>query len=385
MASPYPGENDGKIMTAYERMKELNRQIYVDYADNVSLSSYFRFCRSMLNMAKEHEEDGSKIKAYCLRKRFVILFIDHLSLREDFKHSGSDIRNSWCCECNRVLKIVEKMHKEILEEFKAEELLRQKISAAPFGATADATTVLPGANSGRRSLSFSQSPSSVTPSLSSTATPVPNSSCSPPQSPTLLLSGITPPKIDRSLKPSTVKPLSRNGLNPILVPRTLASTFLKLAESNTRANRETCGTLCGHLSPKGDKLVISHIIVCKQTGTADSCTTTNEEELIGCLESDGLIVMGWIHTHPSQTAFMSSLDLHCHLSYQLMLPEAIAIVCAPKHDQVGYFSLTPDYGLDFVRDCKETGFHTHTSLRELYAACEHIVHTEGKVEVVDLR
>jgi len=38
-------------------------------------------------------------------------------------------------------------------------------------------------------------------------------------------------------------------------------------------------------------------------------------------------------THPTQTAFLSSVDLHTHSSYQLMLPEAIAIVCAPKHNE----------------------------------------------------
>ena len=35
-------------------------------------------------------------------------------------------------------------------------------------------------------------------------------------------------------------------------------------------------------------------------------------------------------THPSQTAFMSSVDLHTHYSYQVMLDEAIAIVVAPS-------------------------------------------------------
>lgn len=375
-------------MTAEERMKELNRQISVDYADGVNLSSYFRFCRSMLNMANELEKEGSRTKAYCLRKRFVILFIDHLIRREDFKHSEPAVRNAWRRECQRVLKIVEKMHEEILEGFKAEELSRRKTSAAPLGAivaAADSTAILPGAVLENRSLSFSKSPSSTTPFPPSTAVPVTISSCSPPPPPSSKPSTATPPKIDRSLEPSTVKLSPLNGLNPILVPRTLAATFVKVVEPNTRANRETCGTLCGHLSPEGDKLVVSHIIICKQTGTPDSCTTTNEEELISCLESDGLIVMGWIHTHPSQTAFMSSMDLHCHLSYQLMLPEAIAIVCAPKHEEVGYFSLTPDYGLNFVRDCKETGFHNHTSLQELYTTCEHVVYTEGEVEVVDLR
>ena len=82
---------------------------------------------------------------------------------------------------------------------------------------------------------------------------------------------------------------------------------------------------------------------------------------------------------------MSSMDLPCHLSYQLMLPEAIAIVCAPKHNDVRYFSLTPDYGLTFVRDCKETGFHNHASLKELYEECKHIQLIDRQVEVFDLR
>ncbi|KAL5110770.1 STAM-binding protein-like A [Taenia crassiceps] len=383
MASSYSGGNGGRIVTADERMRELNRQICVDYADSVDLGLYFRFCRSMLNMAKEYERDGSKVKAYCLRKRFVILFVDHLSRREDFKRSEHAVRTFWCRECKRVLNVVEKMHKEILKEFETEELSQRRISAAPFGAIAagaDSTAAQPSADSEGRSLSYSQSPSSTTSCLPFTATPVTIGSCSPPQLPSP-----KPPKIDRSLEPSTAKLSPRTGLNPVLVPQTIAEVFIEAVESNTRANRETCGTLCGHLSPEGDKLVVSHIIICKQTGTADSCTTTNEEELINYLESDGLIVMGWIHTHPSQSVFMSSLDLHCHLSYQLMLPEAIAIVCAPKHGKMGCFTLTPDYGLNFLRDCKEKGFHNHASLRELYTTCGHVVFTDEKVEVVDLR
>lgn len=40
-----------------------------------------------------------------------------------------------------------------------------------------------------------------------------------------------------------------------------------------------------------------------------------------------------LQTHPTQTAFLSSVDLHTHCSYQLMLPEAVAIVCSPKHKE----------------------------------------------------
>ena len=36
---------------------------------------------------------------------------------------------------------------------------------------------------------------------------------------------------------------------------------------------------------------------------------------------------------PSQTVFMSSVDLHTHCSYQIVMDEAIAIVCAPRYSQ----------------------------------------------------
>jgi STAM-binding protein len=38
-------------------------------------------------------------------------------------------------------------------------------------------------------------------------------------------------------------------------------------------------------------------------------------------------------THPTQTAFLSSVDMHTHFAYQKMLPEAVAIVCSPKFQE----------------------------------------------------
>jgi STAM-binding protein len=55
----------------------------------------------------------------------------------------------------------------------------------------------------------------------------------------------------------------------------------------------------------------------------------NEEELFDYCDKEELMVLGWIHTHPTQTCFMSSRDLHTHVGYQVMMPESIAIVCAP--------------------------------------------------------
>ncbi|VDO05430.1 unnamed protein product [Rodentolepis nana] len=347
-----------RIKSADERMRELNNNIVVDYSPSVGIKSYFRVCRSMLNMANDYESDGCKTQAYCLRRRFVILFLNFLSQRQDYKSCDPKIQNQWSRECGRVLKRVEEMHKEILAGYDAEVLELQKILRAP-----------------------SPPPDLPSPLLANTSViPSPLISNSTP-------SKLSPPKVDRSTKPTTVSPTACliDGLHPILVPTSLVSTFLRIAEPNTLLKLETCGTLCGRLSPEGDKLVISHLIISKQIVTPNSCTTTNEEELLDCIESSGLIVLGWIHTHPSQTAFMSSMDLHCQLSYQLMLPEAIAIVCSPKFDEVEYFSLTPDYGLGFILECQQTGFHEHSATRDLYTRCKHVVFIDAPIEVRDLR
>nr|CDS32818.1 STAM binding protein [Hymenolepis microstoma] len=337
-----------RMKSADERMRELNNKIVVDYSPSVGINSYFRVCRSMLNMADEYESDGCKIEAYCLRRRH----------RQDYKTCNSRIQHQWSQECDRVLKRVEEMHNEILATYNAEAFELQKILRAPSPPTDLPTPLSPNTN--------------VIPS------PLISNSTS---------AKLSPPMVDRSTKPTTVSPATSliDGLHPILVPNTLVSTFLRLAEPNTLRKLETCGTLCGRLSPEGDKLLISHLIISKQIVTPNSCTTTNEEELLECIESSGLIVLGWIHTHPSQTAFMSSMDLHCHLSYQLMLPEAIAIVCSPTFNKVEYFSLTPDYGLGFILECRQTGFHEHSATRDLYTRCKHVVFTNAPIEVRDLR
>ena len=116
-------------------------------------------------------------------------------------------------------------------------------------------------------------------------------------------------------------------LRTVFLPQTLRSTFLKCAASNTRRNLETCGMLCGTLI--ANALFISQLVIPEQESTSDTCETVNESAFFDyCAEQD-LMVLGWIHTHPTQTCFMSSRDLHTHCGYQIMMPESIAIVCAP--------------------------------------------------------
>ncbi|KAL1441186.1 hypothetical protein MTO96_031234 [Rhipicephalus appendiculatus] len=177
---------------------------------------------------------------------------------------------------------------------------------------------------------------------------------------------------------------SNQGLRTVVVPGGLFSKFLHLSRQNTEKNIETCAIMAGKFAR--NQLSITHLLVPKQSGTADSCFTESEEEMLEYQDELGLDTIGWVHTHPTQTAFMSSVDLHTHCSYQLMLPEAVAIVCSPKYEENKIFSLTVDHGLPFISGCRATGFHPHPNEPPLYEECRHVkVDEKAPITVVDLR
>lgn len=148
-------------------------------------------------------------------------------------------------------------------------------------------------------------------------------------------------------------------LKTVFMPSTLRTTFLALAESNTVRNLETCGILSGIL--RQNAYLITTLIVPSQESTADTCHTTDEAGLFTYQDEHALFTLGWIHTHPTQTCFLSSVDLHTQAGYQLMLPEAVAVVCAPsKVPDWGTFRLSDPPGLGIIRHCRRSGlFHPH--------------------------
>lgn len=154
-------------------------------------------------------------------------------------------------------------------------------------------------------------------------------------------------------------------LRTVFLPPDLRHRFVRIAAANTARNLETCGILCGTLI--SNALFISRLVIPEQISTSDTCETVNEGELFDYVDSEDLLMLGWIHTHPTQTCFMSSRDLHTHGGYQTMLPESIAIVCAPsKTPDWGVFRLTDPPGLKSVLTCKQTGlFHPHEE-RNMY-------------------
>lgn len=129
-----------------------------------------------------------------------------------------------------------------------------------------------------------------------------------------------------------------------------------------------------------------------QTSTSDTCEMTDagEVELFDYCDREELMVLGWIHTHPSQTCFMSSRDLHTQVGYQVMMAESVAIVCAPsKSPDWGCFRLTDPPGKQEILNCKKPGiFHPH-EVENVYTGAlkpGHVVELDqGPLEVVDMR
>ncbi|KAL8630498.1 hypothetical protein Q9189_003781 [Teloschistes chrysophthalmus] len=204
---------------------------------------------------------------------------------------------------------------------------------------------------------------------------------------------ITASPTQQNLKPSTFtfKPSAylENGtpLRTIFLPPNLRHQFLSLAMPNTRANLETCGILCGTLI--SNALFISKLVIPEQESTSDTCEMLNESDFFDYVDGEDLMVLGWIHTHPTQTCFMSSRDLHTHCGYQVMMPESIAIVCAPSKGDWGVFRLTDPPGMRSVLNCTQTGlFHPHSEFNIYTDALRpgHVYEARGlEFEVVDLR
>ncbi|OAX85006.1 hypothetical protein ACJ72_00631 [Emergomyces africanus] len=243
----------------------------------------------------------------------------------------------------------------------------------------------------------------TSPFESPTSSPSPSSSLlnsiSPPI-PSKILPAASPPSSNGSITPSTdlhpstftFKPSAylENGtpLRTIFISPDLRKQFLYLAAPNTQRNLETCGILCGTLI--SNAFFISKLLIPEQESTSDTCEMINEAAIFDYCDSEDLMVLGWIHTHPSQTCFMSSRDLHTQSGYQVMLAESIAIVCAPSKDpDWGVFRLTDPPGLKSVLSCTQPGlFHPHAEPNIYTDALKpgHVFEAKGlEFEVVDFR
>ncbi|KAF8060070.1 AMSH1 [Scenedesmus sp. PABB004] len=162
-------------------------------------------------------------------------------------------------------------------------------------------------------------------------------------------------------------------LRDVHISVALMNDFLHYAAVNTRRGVESCGILAGRLSAGDSRFTVTTLIVPKQTGTSDTVEMLGEEEVWEAEASRELVPLGWIHTHPTQSCFLSSVDIHTQCGYQTMLEEAVAIVMAPTDSskKCGIFRLTVPAGLAHVQKCGQRGFHAGCNA-DAYELCGHV-------------
>ncbi|NXV94000.1 STABP protein, partial [Calonectris borealis] len=407
----------------------------VEVNEDVPPRRYYRSGVEILRMATIYSEEGNIEHAFILYNKYITLFIEKLPQHRDYKTAVIPEKRETVKKLKEVaFPRAEELKEELLKRYAKDyaKYKEQKVSERRLEACAPQKTLShKGFGGGQRNrvalmkqqqaeqeqfhafeemirrqelekerLRIVQEFGKPEPSPESLDGPlipdvekpptdlIPKVPVSPvhPASPSAGTVSSKPPVVDRSLKPnalgSTENNASMDVLRQVIVPRELCQKFLQLADANTVRGVETCGILCGKLMR--NEFTITHVIVPKQYGGPDYCNTENEEELFMIQDQHGLVTLGWIHTHPTQTAFLSSVDLHTHCSYQMMLPESIAIVCSPKYQETGFFKLT-EHGLEEISSCRQKGFHPHSKDPPLFTTCNHVSVVERDVVLMDLR
>ncbi|QRW13604.1 hypothetical protein RhiLY_12603 [Ceratobasidium sp. AG-Ba] len=187
---------------------------------------------------------------------------------------------------------------------------------------------------------YTRAPPPPPPQPDSTIPPLPSTSNSPAQQPD---------------EPEDGK------LRQVLLPEEVIQKFMSIAKPNTLQNRETCGLLLG--KKRGPGYAVTTLLIPRQRATSDTCEMVEEELIMEFQESRGLITLGWIHTHPTQSLFHVVVGFAYAFGYQASLKEAFAIVCAPSQSpNVGIFRLTDPPGLQTILKCTiKESFHPHTA------------------------
>lgn len=109
--------------------------------------------------------------------------------------------------------------------------------------------------------------------------------------------------------------------------------------------KETAGLLIGE---EIDGIVhIDEIRVGKQSGNAVHVEISDEELAMAAIEirerDDNKVIVGWWHTHPGLSSFMSGTDINTQKMYQALMPNSVAIVI----DNVKYSETASIDDLDF--------------------------------------
>ncbi|WRX15842.1 JAB1/MPN/MOV34 metalloenzyme domain - like 4 [Theobroma cacao] len=211
--------------------------------------------------------------------------------------------------------------------------------------------------------------------------------------------------IDSDQQPYNESEASR-VLQNVHISAQLMEDFLELAKDNTKKDLETCGVL-GAFLERGT-FYVTTLIIPKQESSSNSVTlpvrnlsAMNDSVRLKMrrkflpYKMNGPFIQwdGYMYTHPSQSCFMSSIDLHTQYSYQVMVPEAFAIVVAPTDNSRSYgiFRVSDPSGMSVLKECQEKGcqFHSHKETENgspIYEHCTHVYKNSNlRFEIFDLR
>ncbi|KAJ6653585.1 hypothetical protein lerEdw1_009083 [Lerista edwardsae] len=372
-----------------ERVRALSKLgCNITINEDITPRRYFRSGVEMERMASVYLEEGNLENAFVLYNKFITLFVEKLPCHRDYQQCAvpekQDIMKNKCKA--EQLKKLEQQKLIEAEKKRIAQIRQQQLATEQFQFFEDQLKKQELARDQKIKDDSVVSEQTDGNMLSSCISPHTNNTLSTTIANKSDASPGQSPPISRALKPaatlSAVQNNATEGLRSVVLPKDLCHKFLQLADANTVRGIETCGILCGKLTH--NEFTITHVIVPKQSAGPDYCDMENVEELFNVQDQHDLLTLGWIHTHPTQTAFLSSVDLHTHCSYQLMLPEAIAIVCSPKHNDTGVFRLT-NAGMLEVSACKKKGFHPHTKEPRLFNVCKHVIGKDVNISVLDLR
>ena len=125
------------------------------------------------------------------------------------------------------------------------------------------------------------------------------------------------------------------------------------------------------------EITVTGMYIPEQAGERDKVGQTSEETNIALLdvcEKNIVKVVGWVHSHPTFDAYLSSVDQNQQGHSQSALKHAVAVVF-DKDEDPSFFTLLPD-GLKMLRSCEKGRFPSprHAARADLrQGKCELVV------------
>lgn len=138
--------------------------------------------------------------------------------------------------------------------------------------------------------------------------------------------------VRRSTKPSAILATQVRKMvktSEVLVDPKVISDFFALAASST--NHERGALLLGRL--EGRFAIVERCILIPRKGTATTIDfLPSDFEKAAKLADENQLVLGWAHSHPTYTAFLSGTDVKHQSQGQALFPDYLALVLDPFHE-----------------------------------------------------